>query len=368
MRKLGEVARRRGDVALQPRRQQGRAARRHGRPRLRRDRHARRRPRLEVGDAAAGDLGPRGPGPSPLGDRPDGVADVTGPGDAPTSRRRHRQPAARRLLASRWPPTPSPCSTATSTASPSRRPTCPSTRGEATAELAQAILEQAADDYPHLTELTVEHVLQPGYDYGHEYAFGLELILTAWNGRATSPRDHQGGKRMDADDSEPVWSSHLQEGSGVVTSEDDGPSSRRMGITLSSALEGLAVVIVGVTVAGAARILSLPAPGAGEAKAWGAIGSSSSGCSSRPWSGPAPWRSAISPFARVPTTHRRPRRAVRRRHTSPATDCTSAPRPATTPAPETTSRTRQATSSRPGGLLRSSPSTPLPLRAGPRDG
>jgi AcrR family transcriptional regulator len=50
--------------------------------------------------------------------------------------------------------------------------------GEATAELAQAILAQAAEEYPHLTELTVEHVLQPGYDYGHEYAFGLELILT----------------------------------------------------------------------------------------------------------------------------------------------------------------------------------------------
>jgi hypothetical protein len=77
---------------------------------------------------------------------------------------------------------------------------------------------------------------------------------------------------MDADDSEQVWSSHTREESGVVTSEDDGPSSRRMGITLSSALAGLAAVIVVVTVAGAARILSLPAPGAGEAKAWAAIG------------------------------------------------------------------------------------------------
>ena len=98
--------------------------------------------------------------------------------------------------------------------------------------------------YPHLTELTVEHVLQPGYDFGHEYAFGLELILTGLERARDGPRDHQGGKRMDADDSEPVWSSHLREGSGVVTSEDDGPSSRRMGITLSSALEGLAVVMV----------------------------------------------------------------------------------------------------------------------------
>jgi AcrR family transcriptional regulator len=34
-----------------------------------------------------------------------------------------------------------------------------------------------ADEYPHLTELTVEHVLQRGYDYGNEYLFGLDLIL-----------------------------------------------------------------------------------------------------------------------------------------------------------------------------------------------
>ena len=50
--------------------------------------------------------------------------------------------------------------------------------GEETAELAQEILAQfPAGEYPHLTELTVEHVLQPGYDYGDEYEFGLDLIL-----------------------------------------------------------------------------------------------------------------------------------------------------------------------------------------------
>jgi hypothetical protein len=37
--------------------------------------------------------------------------------------------------------------------------------------------EMAAGAYPHLTELTVEHVLQPGYDYGDEFRFGLELLL-----------------------------------------------------------------------------------------------------------------------------------------------------------------------------------------------
>jgi AcrR family transcriptional regulator len=49
---------------------------------------------------------------------------------------------------------------------------------EETAEVAQTIMaEFPADAYPHLTELTIEHVLQPGYDYGNEYLFGLDLIL-----------------------------------------------------------------------------------------------------------------------------------------------------------------------------------------------
>ncbi|MGW6377191.1 TetR/AcrR family transcriptional regulator C-terminal domain-containing protein [Rhodococcus sp. NPDC055112] len=45
-------------------------------------------------------------------------------------------------------------------------------------DLAQAILEgMPADEYPHLTELAVEHVLQPGYEFGNEFEFGLDLIL-----------------------------------------------------------------------------------------------------------------------------------------------------------------------------------------------
>ena len=49
---------------------------------------------------------------------------------------------------------------------------------EETAEVAEMILSQfPADEYPHLTELTLEHVLQPGYDYGNEFEFGLDLIL-----------------------------------------------------------------------------------------------------------------------------------------------------------------------------------------------
>jgi AcrR family transcriptional regulator len=49
---------------------------------------------------------------------------------------------------------------------------------EETAEVAQMMMAQVpADEYPHLTEFTLEHILQPGYDYGDEFGFGLDLIL-----------------------------------------------------------------------------------------------------------------------------------------------------------------------------------------------
>jgi AcrR family transcriptional regulator len=49
---------------------------------------------------------------------------------------------------------------------------------EETAQVAQTIMEAfPAGDFPHLTEIAVEHVLRPGYDFGNEYEFGLDLIL-----------------------------------------------------------------------------------------------------------------------------------------------------------------------------------------------
>jgi len=51
---------------------------------------------------------------------------------------------------------------------------------EKTTQVAQEIFGQfAADAYPHLTELTIQHVLQPGYHYGGEFEIGLDLILDA---------------------------------------------------------------------------------------------------------------------------------------------------------------------------------------------
>ena len=45
-------------------------------------------------------------------------------------------------------------------------------------QVASAILAMIpAEMYPHFTELAVEHVLRPGYDYGDEFGHGLDLIL-----------------------------------------------------------------------------------------------------------------------------------------------------------------------------------------------
>jgi AcrR family transcriptional regulator len=54
----------------------------------------------------------------------------------------------------------------------------PFTTPEETVEVAESIMARfPTDQLPHLTEMAVEHVLQPGYDFGNEFLFGLDLIL-----------------------------------------------------------------------------------------------------------------------------------------------------------------------------------------------
>jgi len=49
---------------------------------------------------------------------------------------------------------------------------------EQTAEMAQAMLAHfPADEFPHLAAFTREHVMRPGYDFGAEFEFGLDLLL-----------------------------------------------------------------------------------------------------------------------------------------------------------------------------------------------
>jgi AcrR family transcriptional regulator len=60
----------------------------------------------------------------------------------------------------------------------------PFTGPDTAAEVAEPMMQQfPADAYPHLVELTTEYVLQPGYDFGDEFEFGLDVILDALTSR-----------------------------------------------------------------------------------------------------------------------------------------------------------------------------------------
>ena len=49
---------------------------------------------------------------------------------------------------------------------------------EEVGDVAEAMLEPfPAGEYPHLLEFLTDHVMQPGYDYGDEFEYGLDLIL-----------------------------------------------------------------------------------------------------------------------------------------------------------------------------------------------
>jgi AcrR family transcriptional regulator len=49
---------------------------------------------------------------------------------------------------------------------------------EQIAEVAGNILrESPMNEYPHLAEMAVDRAMKPGYDYGDEFEFGLDLIL-----------------------------------------------------------------------------------------------------------------------------------------------------------------------------------------------
>src|SRR3954463_14080508 len=49
---------------------------------------------------------------------------------------------------------------------------------EQTVEMARAMLEHfPVDELPHLAAFTREHVMRPGYDFGAEFEFGLDLVL-----------------------------------------------------------------------------------------------------------------------------------------------------------------------------------------------
>lgn len=50
-------------------------------------------------------------------------------------------------------------------------------------DLAAELMAQFASSYPHLAEFTDEYVLRPGYSFGAEFEFGLELVLDGLEAR-----------------------------------------------------------------------------------------------------------------------------------------------------------------------------------------
>jgi AcrR family transcriptional regulator len=51
---------------------------------------------------------------------------------------------------------------------------------ETVPDVAEPMMRQfPAGEYPHLVEMATEFILQPGYDFGNEFEFGLNLIFDA---------------------------------------------------------------------------------------------------------------------------------------------------------------------------------------------
>jgi AcrR family transcriptional regulator len=56
--------------------------------------------------------------------------------------------------------------------------TLPFDTAEEAADVGKQMFDRmTAELYPHLTEFATGHVLQPGYDYGAEFEYGLDLVL-----------------------------------------------------------------------------------------------------------------------------------------------------------------------------------------------
>lgn len=65
----------------------------------------------------------------------------------------------------------------------------PFTTPEETEAMAHLMLAQLpTKEYPYLAELTADHVLQPGYFYGDEFLFGLDILLDGLEQK----REHSG--------------------------------------------------------------------------------------------------------------------------------------------------------------------------------
>jgi hypothetical protein len=52
--------------------------------------------------------------------------------------------------------------------------------GDEVSEVVGAIMDHVpSDEFPYIAELATELVLQPGYDFGDEFDYALDLVLDA---------------------------------------------------------------------------------------------------------------------------------------------------------------------------------------------
>jgi AcrR family transcriptional regulator len=63
---------------------------------------------------------------------------------------------------------------------------------ETVTESTDAFMQQLAGEYPYLTEIATEHILQPGYDFGDEFEVGLTVILDALSRSIPGNSSHSG--------------------------------------------------------------------------------------------------------------------------------------------------------------------------------
>jgi hypothetical protein len=68
------------------------------------------------------------------------------------------------------------------------------TRDE-TDQLAASLLEQMGTNYPHLTQILIDHVSDSGYSYAQEFELGMTLVLDGLERRlAAEPAPWRGEK------------------------------------------------------------------------------------------------------------------------------------------------------------------------------
>ena len=64
---------------------------------------------------------------------------------------------------------------------------------ESVSEVAESMMiRHLAADYPNLLAFTTGHILQPGYDFGLEFDYGLDLVLAALEAQAGGRRPNEG--------------------------------------------------------------------------------------------------------------------------------------------------------------------------------